>query len=160
MAPPRIPIEQRFWPKVEKTDGCWIWRGFRQKAGYGVTTVDRRCWLTHRVAWTLCCGPIPDGLGVLHHCDNPPCVRPDHLFLGTNADNMADMNRKGRGVIPSLAGSDHPAAKMSETQVLEIRRRYAAREPGFTTYRAAEEFGIHQSTAWAIVTRRLWRNLA
>lgn len=88
---------RRFWAKVHKSDGCWEWTG-KRASGYGrfVTPPGRRMWSAHRYSWTLANGPIPDGLFVLHHCDNKPCVRPEHLFLGTNADNMRDAWRKGR----------------------------------------------------------------
>lgn len=82
-----------FWLKVTKTDTCWLWTGRRDKNGYGKVGAA----LSHRVFWELHNGHIPDGLYVLHHCDNPPCIRPTHLFLGTQADNVRDMAAKGRG---------------------------------------------------------------
>lgn len=92
-----IPIEDRIWKFVQKTDGCWEWNGRRNDRGYGLFAVThaaaRRA---HRVIWELVNGPIPSGMVVCHRCDNPPCVRPDHLFLGTQADNMRDMQAKGR----------------------------------------------------------------
>ena len=96
----------RFWSKVRKGDGCWEWAGCRSK-GYGKIALGlesglpkgKRVVKAHRVSWLIHFGPIPDGLFVCHRCDNPPCVRPDHLYLGTCADNSRDMIRKGRGAV-------------------------------------------------------------
>jgi hypothetical protein len=92
---------RRFWQRVAKGDGCWEWTGKRDKNGYGRVYLGggreaRREGFAHRVSYTIHFGPIPDGLDVLHHCDAPRCVRPDHFFLGTQTDNMRDMDAKGR----------------------------------------------------------------
>lgn len=93
---PRPAPEQRFWAKVNKTEGCWLWTASRTHEGYGMFSIQGRRHYAQRVAWMLTYGLIPEGMLVLHRCDNPPCCRPDHLFLGTHADNMADMATKGR----------------------------------------------------------------
>jgi HNH endonuclease len=97
---PIIPVPDRFWPKVKKADGCWEWIGSRDAHGYGTFNINRKTDRAHRVSWELANGVIPDGMIVCHHCDNPPCVRPDHLFLGSHSDNSADAYRKGRKFIP------------------------------------------------------------
>jgi len=86
----------RFWLKVHKTADCWLWQGATNKRGYGRCTVNGVNWYSHRLSWMLHYGAIPVGMFVLHHCDNPSCVRPDHLFLGTQTDNMKDCVRKRR----------------------------------------------------------------
>lgn len=95
---PRVRADpaERFWSKVLKTDTCWLWRAALFSTGYGQFQLDGRPHLAHRVAWSLTEGPIPDGMRCLHHCDVRRCVRPDHLFLGTDSDNMQDMVSKGR----------------------------------------------------------------
>jgi hypothetical protein len=94
---PQPPVSERFWPKVRKTGGCWEWSAATRLCGYGVLNVLGRTVDAHRISWELHYGPIPRGMVVCHRCDNPPCVRPDHLFLGTKRDNTHDMLRKGRG---------------------------------------------------------------
>src|SRR3989337_2953646 len=95
MGPQRQSLTDRFWKYVVKSDGCWEWSGTKSR-GYGVLThaIDRAGVLAHRLSWMLHFGAIPAGLNVCHHCDNPPCVRPTHLFLGTHSDNHADMMQK------------------------------------------------------------------
>lgn len=96
MSTGRQPIEKRFWRKVQKSDGCWEWQGSKNAQGYGVITEGGKIIKAHRVSYRLHYGDIPDGLFVCHHCDNPCCVRPDHLFTGTALDNALDMRNKGR----------------------------------------------------------------
>lgn len=97
---PTNTIEDRFWSKVRKDDGCWEWTASVNRRGYGWLhfggKVERKALKAHRVSWEIHNGPIPDGLWVLHKCDNPRCVRPDHLFLGDRTDNMRDCAAKGR----------------------------------------------------------------
>ena len=123
MTAPRIArgadFAARFWARVLKTDGCWLWQGSRGKKGYGRLSRGNKTVLAHRISWQLHNGPIPGGLCALHACDNRVCVRPDHLFLGTIADNNVDMVTKGRRA--SFAGESNPSAKLTREQAEEIR---------------------------------------
>lgn len=146
--------EERFWAAVDRSDpdGCWVWTG-RRHHGYGVTTVTGRDEGAHRVSYTLAVGPIPDGLGVLHHCDNPPCVRPSHLFVGTQADNNRDMEQKGRA--PKVFGEAHWKARLTEEQVRAIRRM---RGVGPTAI--ARQLGATRSAVRHVLAGNSWRWLA
>jgi hypothetical protein len=141
----RRSLADRFWEKVEKTDGCWLWTASLNGGGYGTINAGGRGrpLLAPRVSWELHNGPILDGLFVCHHCDNRRCVRPDHLFLGSAIDNMQDMKRKGRHV-----GN----RKITRQQVAEIRRLYAA--GGISQEKLGERFGITQGAVWLIVNNK------
>lgn len=136
--------------------GCWLWTGTRTKAGYGQLGVSRRRPYAHRLSYQTFVGPIPDGLDVCHHCDRPPCINPDHLFTGTATDNALDMVRKGRARYRTSPGSRHPMAKLTDKQVLEIRRRVTA---GENQHDLAAEFGVVNTTISMIHRRRIWRHL-
>src|ERR1035438_7769338 len=87
---------ERFWSKVKKTDECWVWLSTKNKQSYGVFAIKRKSVKAHRISWEIKNGKIPDRIFVLHKCDNPQCVNPDHLFLGSAKDNTQDMLSKGR----------------------------------------------------------------
>jgi len=115
-------IAERFWPKVDvrEPDECWPWTASRTPFGYGqISKGGKHAGMvhTHRVCWELVNGPIPEGLWVLHSCDNPPCCNPSHFFLGTHIDNMRDCAAKGR----APRGSARPNAKLSEAIVAAIK---------------------------------------
>ncbi len=145
---PQQSLEGRFWSKVDRNGDCWEWKASRTAAGYGRFGVSRRVWeFAHRVAWRLTHGEIPAGAFVCHRCDNPACVRPEHLFLGSPADNSADMKQKGRG-----KGNPHPgprkgmkrlgARKLSDAQIQEIRALYGAKQ--VTQKELALRYGVSQ----------------
>ena len=152
----------KFWSKVSRGEPfeCWNWQAAFYRYGYGMFRFDGRAQAAHRVSYILAHGDIPDGLCVLHTCDNRACVNPAHLWLGTRADNNADMRRKGRGVNPpgcDNRGSRHGASKMTECDVLSIRQRM---RDGTTTQSAlAREYGVDPSAISNIVRRRNWTHI-
>lgn len=164
-----VPIEVRFWPKVQKTDGCWLWTAGRDKDGYGqfrvhVAPYTNRHVHAHRVAWELTYGPIPSGLCVCHRCDNPGCVRPDHLFLGTLDENNQDKVKKGRQskgleTKPWLRakGEGHPKAKLTTDDVRQIRARFSG---GATSTELAAAYGVTTQAIRAIALRKVWRHVS
>ena len=137
-----------FWEHVEKTEACWRWTGATSHK-YGNVRLDGVTQSAHRVSWTLTYGPIPPGVLALHKCDNPICVRPDHLFLGTQGDNVRDCQRKGRHVF----GERQPFAKLTRAAVLEIRRCGALGEPKKAL---ARRFGVDPVTIRNVIQRRRW----
>lgn len=158
---------ERFWASVDRGGTCWERRGRdRVGSGYGRVRFDGRRQLAHRVAWQLTNGAIPPGLVVCHHCDNPRCVRPDHLFLGTLNDNMQDAKLKGRLVhkrgaehwtkkSPNLIprGEAKPRAKLSESKVRAIRARVAT---GESQRSVARDVGVSSAAVSAIINHKLW----
>ena len=145
------PIAERFWEKVRKSDGCWTWLGACNRTGYGMIGRDYTNALAHRVSWELHYGAIGD-LCVLHKCDNPPCVNPHHLFLGTRADNTADMIAKGRrrqGVV--YPGPANSSAKFTMAQVREIRALYQPDVLGRGCTTLARQFGVSEVCITRIV---------
>ena len=144
---------ERFWAKVDKTLYCWLWTGARGGHGYGNVGVDGRTIRAHRLSYEMVHGQTPDGLCVLHVCDTPLCVRPEHLFLGTHADNHADMAAKGR----ESRGETHASAKLSDDDAREIRRLHD--ELGWTQSALAEKFGVVFQHISRIVRRERWAHL-
>lgn len=168
-----------FWRRVAIGPSCWEWQGDRTRRpggqlSYGRVRWDGRAQRAHRIAWMLARGPIPEGLFVCHHCDNPPCVRPDHLFLGTNSDNQRDAAAKGRSA-PIRPGMNelsqaklraHPElrgrakgernckAKLTADQVREIRAS------GECQRRLSERYGVSNQLISQIRARLVWRHVA
>lgn len=189
----RIPLAQRYWARVDRNGPipahrpelgpCWGWTGSTDRDGYGSLTDGVRGKRAHRISFDLHHGPIPSGQMVCHHCDNPPCSRPDHLFLGGPISNARDMvakrrqaagARNGRWQRPDRAptgdrngsrthperlrrGETNPAAKVTEEQVREMRGRYAA--GGVTQAHLASDYGITQGIVSAILRRKLWAHV-
>lgn len=148
----RLP-EDRFWEKVQKSDGCWIWTAHRSRTGYGKFLLDGKATTATRFCWELHNGGIPAGLFVLHKCDNPPCVNPTHLFLGSLSDNMQDSSRKGRIV----NGEHHHSAKLTPTIVRSIRKAF---RPGKTNIAAlARHHGISTTAMYRVIIKRTWKHV-
>ena len=147
----------KFWERVVKNDGgCWVWTGTTARSGYGMVKRDRRAFGAHRASWQLTYGPVPSGLFVLHHCDNRICVRPEHLYVGTLADNARDREERGRGIRQS--GDTHPASKLTAEFVASARRRWAARQA--TQKALAAEAGVHFHTMQRALRGETWRHVS
>jgi hypothetical protein len=148
------PLAERFWEKVDVrgVDECWPWLASTKQGGYGkLAGGDGRILLAHRVAYQLAVGTIPAGLVVCHRCDNPGCVNPNHLFLGSQADNLRDMHAKGRGNPPR--GNLHPKARLTDAIVLAIRNDTRSHR------QLARVYGIGKSTVGMIKAGVTWKHL-
>lgn len=137
-------------------DECWLWtKSIRHKYG-GIRCNLRNATIsTHRASYEVYVGPIPDGLCVLHQCDNPLCVNPKHLFLGTQLDNIADRHRKGRTVVVRLTGASHPRSKLSPEEVAEIRN---LRSQGISLATLSKRFKVRPSGICLICTGKIWKD--
>jgi hypothetical protein len=158
----RDDFERRLFDRsyiLNITTRCWNWTGtLNRRGGYGQCNFlrDGKRLLAHRWSWLLARGPIPDGLHVLHRCDNPRCVNPEHLFLGTHQDNMRDAILKGRRKHPSpprVRGEKHGRAKLNAEQVKAIRL------DDRTSGAVAKDYGMSPSTIHEIRERRIWRHV-
>jgi len=156
----REEVPERFWSKVQRTEDCWPWKASTDGRGYGhfmlpTGTSQGRLVKAHRFAWELTFGSIPNGLCVLHRCDNPSCVRPDHLFLGTLGDNARDMVAKGRFVMPKQPhGEQHSQARLTESNVHLIRRTYELRN--MTMQVLARQYKVGLTTVFDVLHRKTW----
>lgn len=159
---------EEFWKRVNKSETCWFWEGAKCSDGYGtVRWIDRTC-STHRKAWELVNGAVPDGLSVLHQCDQRGCVNPEHLFLGTQTDNMQDAAIKGRLFGRATAtgdrhgshtrpesvrrGTTNGRSTLTRTQVMQIRALY----PSMTQEQLGKKYGVDQITISRIVRRKTY----
>lgn len=144
----QVKDAERFWRRVRKTECCWVWTGCRLRTGYGHFKVAGRVVRAHRFAWEEVHWPIADGLHVCHRCDNPACVNPAHLFLGTHEENMRDMARKNRA--KSWPGALNPRAVLTADRVALIR---SSTEPRRLL---AQRFGVSLSLISAVRNHRVW----
>ena len=129
----------------KKENGCWVWNKSRHRQGYGNLTYEKKNLLAHRVSWIIFKGEIEDGKKIFHICDNPPCVNPDHLFIGTQRDNIIDMFNKNRAT----------HQKITREQANEIRLLYSK---NICTIEISERFGISKSAISMIVNNKIWKN--
>lgn len=163
----RIPLADRFWKYVAKTETCWLWTGAIESGGYGVIIApDKKNHKAHRVSWELHRGIIPNGLFVCHACDVRHCVNPEHLWLGTARDNIRDASRKGRlchgdthhsHIQPKVRGEANGRAKLTDHHVRIIRQQYATGK--FRQVDLSVEHGVSQILISLIVRRKAWRHI-
>ncbi len=144
---------EMLWENVQKSDGCWLYTGSLHRQGYGMISIPGMGdVLVHRIVWRLVVGEIPTGMQVLHRCDNPQCCNPDHLFLGTIQDNMADMVSKGRHAHGERSG----AAKLKEADVIAIRKMLRRGD----SHRAISKlFGVTTGPIHDIAHNKTWKHV-
>ena len=149
-----LTLEERFSAyTVEKKDGCWKWIGYLDPNGYGRLNIKNVPILAHRISYQLYRGGIPKGMSICHKCDNPFCVNPDHLFLGTQKDNMDDMINKGRDHKRGMKGSEHPRSKLDEEKVKLIRLSSK------TDMQLSIEYGVSRSVIYDAKHRNTWKHV-
>lgn len=154
------PFERRLLDHraIDAETGCWLWLGARSPGGYGILWANRARWQVSRIAMHVFRGfDLNSPLYVLHHCDNPPCFNPDHLFIGTQTENVHDMIRKGRARYWPRRGRSHPRAKLTEDDVRAARQRHA---DGQGCSALAREYGVSHSTMSRILSRHKWKHVA
>ncbi len=146
--------EERFFKYVIKSEGCWIWSGCKDKKGYGQFNLKNKTMFSHRFSYELKYGKIPEKMCVCHKCDTPSCVNPDHLFLGTNKENLRDMISKGRKIVRK--GVEKNNSKMNDEKVKKMRELY---DNGNTVLQLSKLFQISESSTYYICKRKSWKHV-
>ena len=150
---PKLFCKAEFYSRTRVVGDCLEWTGAKEKDGYGTLRVNLTRYRAHRVSWAMRNGRDPGDMFVCHSCDNPACVKPDHLWLGTPAENVADMVQKGRTYRHDYAGEKHPAARLTEDDVRRIRTRPKKQRE------LAEEYGVALSTIANIQVGNQWAHV-
>jgi len=141
---------------IQKTDTCWLWTGTRHHTGYGRIEIQGKSMGAHRAIWILLNGPLRPDQHVCHRCDNPPCVNPDHLFIGTRSDNMRDCVAKGRKNPAHPKGESHPRSRLTEASVRAMRVESMR---GDSTSVLSERYGISASQVQRIIAGKRWGHI-
>ena len=152
---------ERFWDKVSKSEGCWNWIASKYPCGYGAINIRRKCFGAHRMSWLIHHGDIPDDCEVCHYCDDPSCVRPDHLYVATHAQNIKDMHSKGRGVYspnfpPPPKGELNWKSRFKTEDILEMR---SLSERGVSQRNIAILFKTSHPVIGRIIRRESWSHV-
>jgi hypothetical protein len=153
-------LDDRFWTKVDKTapNGCWVWTANRNNKGYGMFRPGGIApkELAHRLSYQDAKGEIPKGAFILHSCDNPACVNPDHLRVGSAKQNVADMDKRKRRVSTPLRGEDNPTSLLAQSEVIDLRKSYIAGDsiPGICA-----RFGVSRHSLTDYTSGRSWRHI-
>jgi len=150
-------LVKRFWSRIDKNgeNGCWIWTRGKHKFGYGRINYGGTIYTAHRLAWEIAKGKIPDGMFVCHHCDNPPCCNPKHLFIGTPKDNMQDAAQKGRARNNPHYGEEHHSNKLTWEKVDRIRFLWETHQ--HTRSELGRMFGVTHQQVQNIIDHKHWK---
>lgn len=155
MPAPLQRLEEKYIT-IPETD-CWWWTASLNNKGYGQFWLEGKMWRAHRASWELHVGGIPEGMCVLHKCDNPTCINPEHLFLGTQLENIEDRDTKGRQVAGTSLGERHGMTSLTESQVLDIRAMYKTGR--YKQKTLADQYGLTKATAHNIIKGKTWSHL-